>query len=119
MTTVMLYNATYVNYIYVMFPGGIPAATISDFDDAKRGRTRPGQSQRRRSGRMNSVWKCLVFPGVGATAVFFDPKSALIVDDLPTFGKPMRPTVGTWPAILHAWSDAAAASASAVLSWNT
>ena len=30
-----------------------------------------------------SVWKCFVLPGVAATAVFLEPNSALIVDDLP------------------------------------
>jgi len=32
------------------------------------------------------TWKCFVLPGVGATAVFLEPNSALMVDDLPTLG---------------------------------
>lgn len=32
------------------------------------------------------TWKCLVLPGVGATAVFLEPNSALMVEDLPTLG---------------------------------
>lgn len=46
----------------------------------------PGQSQRQMVGETLSVWKCLVLPGVGATAVFLAPKMALMVDDLPTLG---------------------------------
>ena len=63
-----------------------PAATISDLDWAYLGSTRPGQSHRVRLSVMLSVWKCLVLPGVGATAVFFEPKRALMVEDLPTLG---------------------------------
>ncbi|KAA6416448.1 MAG: hypothetical protein FRX49_03779 [Trebouxia sp. A1-2] len=66
----------------------IPAATISDLDCAYRGSTKPGQSHRVRSLVMLRVWKCLVLPGVGATAVFLEPKRALIVEDLPTLGYP-------------------------------
>lgn len=46
----------------------------------------PGQSQRQMLGDTLSVWKCLVLPGVGATAVFLAPKMALMVEDLPTLG---------------------------------
>jgi hypothetical protein len=38
------------------------------------------------AGDTLSVWKCLVLPGVGATAVFLAPKIALMVEDLPTLG---------------------------------
>lgn len=91
--------------------GTTPAATIAPFDVANLGRTNPGQSQRRSSGVIYSVWKCFVFPGVGATAVFLDPNSALMVDDLPTLGYPIRPTVGVWvlPGRLRG-SDGPAAS---------
>ena len=63
-----------------------PAATISDFDDAYLGSTRPGQSHSSSDSLTMSVWKCLVLPGVAATAVFLDPNSALMVEDLPTLG---------------------------------
>ena len=56
------------------------------------GRTSPGQSHRVSSGVTLSVWKCFVLPGVAATAVFLEPNIALIEDDLPTLGKPVRPT---------------------------
>ena len=46
----------------------------------------PGQSHRHTEGLTMSVWKCLVLPGVGATAAFLEPKMALMVDDLPTLG---------------------------------
>ena len=65
---------------------GSPAATISALEAAYRGSTSPGQSHRVRRSVTLSVWKCLVLPGVGATAVFLDPKRALIVEDLPTLG---------------------------------
>ncbi len=76
----------------------IPAATISDLDCAYLGSTRPGQSHRVRSLVMLRVWKCLVLPGVGATAVFLEPKRALMVEDLPTLGYPVRPTVTRPPS---------------------
>lgn len=63
-----------------------PAATISDLDCAYLGSTSPGQSHRVRLSVMLRVWKCLVLPGVGATAVFLDPNRALIVEDFPTLG---------------------------------
>ena len=47
---------------------------------------------------MLRVWKCLVLPGVGATAVFLEPKRALMVEDLPTLGYPVRPTVTRPPS---------------------
>ncbi len=46
----------------------------------------PGQSHRQSVCEMMSVWKCLVLPGVGATAVFLAPNKALIVLLLPTLG---------------------------------
>jgi len=46
----------------------------------------PGQSHRQSVEVTLSVWKCFVFPGVGATAVFLLPNSALMVEDLPTLG---------------------------------
>ena len=52
----------------------------------------PGQSHRHNFSEMFSVWKCFVRPGVGATGVFFRPNSALIVELLPTFGYPTKPT---------------------------
>ena len=47
---------------------------------------------------MLRVWKCLVLPGVGATAVFLEPNRALMVEDLPTLGYPVRPTVTRPPS---------------------
>mmetsp|Transcript_45178 Transcript_45178/g.114373 ORF Transcript_45178/g.114373 Transcript_45178/m.114373 type:complete len:207 (+) Transcript_45178:591-1211(+) len=74
--------------------GTTPAATISALDAAKRGRTSPGQSHSViLVPSICSVWKCFVLPGVGATAVFLLPKSALMVEDLPTLGYPISPTI--------------------------
>jgi hypothetical protein len=39
------------------------------------------------------TWKCFVFPGVAATATFFEPQITLIVELFPTFGYPTNPTV--------------------------
>jgi hypothetical protein len=39
------------------------------------------------------VWKCLVFPGVDETDTRFSPSKAFIVEDLPTFGYPTKPTI--------------------------
>ena len=64
----------------------LPAATISDLDCAYLGSTSPGQSHSVRLSVMFKVWKCLVLPGVGATAVFLEPNRALMVEDLPTLG---------------------------------
>ena len=73
--------------------GKTPAATISGLEDANVGKTSPGQSHNVKSPN-NNVWKCFVFPGVDATATFLLPTNALIVEDLPTLGKPTIPTVG-------------------------
>jgi hypothetical protein len=74
--------------------GRIPWVTISAFVVAKDGKTRPGQSiiMRGRGGRW-IVWKCLVFPGVLATATHLAPARAFKVDDFPTLGYPTNPIV--------------------------
>jgi hypothetical protein len=53
---------------------------------AKWGKTRPGQSHSVTSSERTRVWKCFVLPGVLETETFFAPRSALMVDDLPTLG---------------------------------
>lgn len=61
--------------------------TISAFVVANDGNTSPGQSHMTRGrGFRWIVWKCLVFPGVLATATHFAPARALRVEDFPTFG---------------------------------
>lgn len=60
---------------------------------AKDGNTRPGQSHRIMESEKWIVWKCLVLPGVEATATRLAPTKALRVDDLPTFGYPTNPIV--------------------------
>ena len=72
--------------------GRTPLHTSSALVLANCGKTRPGQSHRRTSWLRRIVWKCLVLPGVAETDTFFSPMRALIVDDLPTFGYPTRPT---------------------------
>ena len=69
----------------------------------REGKTSPGQSQRRSVGVRNSVWKCLVWPGVREvltswgeresviikidhTASTFFPINPLMMEDLPTLG---------------------------------
>lgn len=69
------------------------------------GRTSPGQSQSVREGVTFSVWKCLVLPGVAATAVFLEPNRALMVEDLPTLGNPVSPTTSRALGLASLWSE--------------
>jgi hypothetical protein len=71
--------------------GRMPLHTSSALVDAKLGKTRPGQSQRRTLSLRWIVWKCFVLPGVEETETFLEPIRALIVDDFPTLGYPTRP----------------------------
>lgn len=94
----------------------IPETTSSAFDPESVGKTRPGQSQRIVLSSRTIVWKCLVLPGVSATATFLPPwkrkqsvrdpgiqavvgmacvltQSAFTVVLLPTFGQPTIPSV--------------------------
>lgn len=64
--------------------GGAAPATAQAHSLQLPAQRRPGTPACQPAGP--PTWKCLVLPGVGATAVFLEPNRALMVEDLPTLG---------------------------------
>mmetsp|Transcript_114031 Transcript_114031/g.322838 ORF Transcript_114031/g.322838 Transcript_114031/m.322838 type:complete len:280 (-) Transcript_114031:553-1392(-) len=65
---------------------------------SRRGKTSPGESQRQVLSSRTTVCSIFVWPGVAFTETVFSPYSALMMEDLPTFGWPTHPSttcVGT------------------------